>query len=249
MAKNENCNTSEIYEIPAITWQNMKEYILFLIDNDLSSEKKKEIGDKLIKQISSYENKNILNHVKNEDNFTMKENNVIEELRNIIYNSIKKISSITENLACMDEKHNILKNNILVLEEKLEIMQNVNCNFRKILKLENEFLGELLKSDKATISQLHKKLHVLRINLDDICDRSGLDQTSSLSIINDPQLNNDSLEFYMQNTGNITSRAQNLTIQTVNPIIIGLSELMSNGFTKNDILQLLQNKNKSDINL
>lgn len=215
-------------------WQCMKQSVATLVDSNITGDVRRQVGELLLRNIDLLENHSSSSEHKNVDERVANAQKCLSELREQVYHAVNKIVSIAEKAICVNDKHNNFKNRVSLLEDKVRIMENVNYNFRKILKLENNFLRDLLQTDRETIRQLHRKLQ----NEED-SETSTSSQSSAKTVVV-PKL--DRLQ--------IDKRAPEyikLQKQTVNPVLMELVELLSSDFTKEDLVELFERVRKRAI--
>lgn len=135
-------------------------------------------------------------------------------------------SALAERLTRMEKLHEAVVQQLADIKQNVDITDNVHNNFRRILQLENEFLRELNKLDRTTISGLQKRIDALKSKLYEFGARAGLSRTKILAFVDTPEERH-------QISNGVDA------VKTVYPFFFGVSEMLRQGFTKDDILQMI----------
>ncbi len=240
METEERTDNFEISEIDPSTWQSMREQVAALVNATMPTEERQRIGNELVQRISQYENGNTFKMDKVGDRFGKIEHN-LSELRNLVTSSVTNITGIIRNVARVEDNNRKFADRIATLEEKLTIVENVNVNFRKMLTLENEFLRELLKTDNKTITNLRKKLQNLRLKLEEISNRAGVNRSNILALTETVFREDDRAEL-QEAIGQTPAESSCTAIQTVDPANMAIiTEWMARSFPNQNILAVLEN--------
>jgi len=231
----ENC---KVKSVPAAMWRCIKDSVNTLVDADVGSDVKHEVGRILLHNISLLEKQN--SHAKSQKCLQDRCATVIEylnELREHVHVTVGKIITVVEKAALVDEQSENFWKRIALMEERIRIMDNVNSNFRKIMKLENDFLRDLLRADRETIGRMRAKLITLQRKLRSIDSSDGdCGSDSSVTIVAEEQ--EDRMPIVEPAHQDEIMQEENPS-RLMNDVTDDVSDSIVSNFNKEDILRIL----------
>lgn len=237
----ENCKAKSV---PAPVWQCIKDSVNTLVDEKVGSDVKQEVGLLLLRNISLLERRS--SHARADKSLEERCATVVEylnELREHVHVTVGKVVTIVEKAALVDEQSEMFWKRIASMEERIRIMDNVNCNFRKIMKLENDFLRDLLRADRETIRRLRAKLIALQTRMRQLSNTHDVLNCSDAS---DSDSESDSTETVVA-----PGEENRLPVAVADPSAVVQHEMMDEG-SPSDLMDnladlILHNINKEDI--
>lgn len=225
---NENC---DVKTVPVPIWQCIKDSINTLVDANVGTDVKQEAGQLLLNNISLLEKPNRAE--KNVEERCVNVVTYLNELREHVHVTVGKILTIVDKAAVFDEQTASFWKRIAVLEEKIRIMDNVNANFRKIMRLENDYLRDLLRADREKIRRMREKLISLQTRLKQLeCDdEDDSDSTAETIVANERE---DCIPV-------ADHPAQQFDIPSTELSMDSIVEMIVRNISKDDILRVLKN--------